>query len=95
MVILAPTTPEKRQFISSGIEVEIETGRKDIKLGFFFPPSLLLNVCSRTLPIKLSQSAVHESQNDTKVWCAPASLATVHESDNNKNKLGLRVRETC
>lgn len=35
MVILAPTTPEKRQFISSGIEVEVETGRKDIKLGFF------------------------------------------------------------
>lgn len=93
MVILAPTTPEKRQFISSGIEVEVERGRKDIKLGFF--PSLLLNVCSRTSPIKLSQSAVHESQNDTKAWCAPALLATVHESDNIKNKLGLRVRETC
>lgn len=94
MVILAPTTPEKRQFISSGIEVEVEAGRKDIKLWFFFP-SLLLNVCSRTSPIKLSQSAVHESQNDTKAWCAPAPLATVHESHNNKNKLGLRVRETC
>lgn len=37
MVILAPTTPEKRQFISSGIEVEVEAGRKDIKLWFFFP----------------------------------------------------------